>query len=302
MLTTGEGRFSPTPMSPPRIIAGLSEIASNYDALLCDVWGVIHNGREHFPAACEALARFRREVGPVVLLSNAPRPAEAVKPQLRAVGVPDEAWSAYVSSGDATLAELIPRAPGPAWAIGPERDLSLYEGVGLDLAEGPEDAAFISCTGFTHEETEVPDDYRDRLTVAKARGLTMVCANPDLVVHIGDHLAYCAGALAQLYAELGGEVVMAGKPHAPIYRVGLAAVARGLGRAPDRSRLLCIGDGIGTDVKGANAQDLPCLFIAGGIHGSEAVDHRGELDGPKVESLLARQGAWCDYGIPRLVW
>ena len=289
-------------MSAPRIIAGLSEIAGNFDALLCDVWGVIHNGREHFTGACDALARYRREIGPVILLSNAPRPSEAVKPQLRSLGVPDAAWSAYVSSGDATRAELIPRVPGPAWAIGPERDLTLYEGLGLRLTDGPQDAAFISCTGFTHEETEVPGEYRERLMLAQARGLVMVCANPDLVVHVGDHLAYCAGALAQLYGELGGEVVMAGKPHAPIYRVGLAAVARELGRTPDRSRLLCIGDGIGTDVKGANGAGLACLFIAAGIHGADAVTAAGELDGGKVERLLADQGAKADYAMPRLVW
>lgn len=289
-------------MSAPRIISGLSEVAADYDALLCDVWGVIHNGREHFPAACAALARYRREVGPVVLLSNAPRPAEAVKPQLRALGVPDEAWSAYVTSGDATLVELTMREPGPAWAIGPPRDLSLYEGLDLTLTDGPQDAAFISCTGFTEEETEVPEDYRERLALAAARGLTMVCANPDLVVHVGDHLAYCAGALAQLYGELGGEVVMAGKPFAPVYRAGLAAVERTLGRAPDRSRLLCIGDGVGTDVKGANAQGLACLFIAHGVHGREAVDAEGRLDGEKVAALLAGEGARADYALPRLVW
>jgi HAD superfamily hydrolase (TIGR01459 family) len=289
-------------MSAPRIIAGLSEIAGSFDALLCDVWGVIHNGREHFPAACDALARFRRDIGPVILLSNAPRPSEAVKPQLRGLGVPDAAWSAYVSSGDATIAELVPRVPGPAWAIGPERDLSLYEGLDLRLTDGPEDAAFISCTGFTHEETEVPGDYRERLILARARGLVMVCANPDLVVHVGDRLTYCAGALAQLYGELGGEVVMAGKPHAPIYRVGLETVERELGRPADRSRLLCIGDGIGTDVKGANAAGLACLFIAAGIHGAEAVTAAGGLDGEKVDALLAGQGARADYAMPRLAW
>src|SRR5207253_1177436 len=196
-------------------IAGLSEIADRYDALLCDVWGVVHNGQEAYRPACEALVRFAESRGPVVLLSNAPRPASAVIPQLNDYGVPSGAWQGFVTSGDATRALLRERSPGPAWVIGPDRDAPLFEGLDLQRS-GPQDAAFIACTGLVDDETETPEDYRSSLTVAAGRGLEMICANPDRVVQRGDRLIYCAGALADLYAGLGGSVMMAGKPYAPV--------------------------------------------------------------------------------------
>ena len=174
-------------MTAPRPITGLSEIADAYDVLLCDVWGVIHNGRESFPAACAALQRFAAERGPVVLISNAPRPSAHVHEQLASLGVPRAAWSAFVSSGDATRVLLAERAPGPAWAIGPDRDWPLYANLGLDFA-GPDEAAFISCTGPVDDEVETPEDYRDRLLACARRGLEMICANPDRVVQRGDRL------------------------------------------------------------------------------------------------------------------
>src|ERR1700760_594108 len=192
-------------------LSGLSAIADAYDAVLCDVWGVIHNGREAFPVPCEALTRFGAERGPVVLISNAPRPAVAVYDQLRDLGVPRSAWSGFVTSGDATRALLAARAPGPVFALGPERALPLYDGLGLDLAP-LEDAAFICCTGLFDDDVETAEDYRDRLTSAAGRGLDFICPNPDLVVQRGDKLIPCAGAVAALYEQLGGKVLMAGKP------------------------------------------------------------------------------------------
>jgi HAD superfamily hydrolase (TIGR01459 family) len=288
-------------MPSSRILSGLAEVADRYDALLCDVWGVVHNGREHFPAAVGALTRFREVHGPVVLLSNAPRPSEAVKPQLAQLRVPDAAWSAFVTSGDATRAELHRRAPGPAYAIGPAWDLPLYEGTGVSLAASPDDAAFVSCTGLVDDDKETPDDYRGRLEAAAGRKLPMVCANPDRVVHRGEKLIWCAGALADLYEQLGGEVVMAGKPHAPIYRCGLEAVSEQLGRPVDPRRVLCIGDGVGTDVAGANAQSLDCLFVAGGIHGEEILVD-GAVDAARLEAFLARERADAAYAMPKLGW
>jgi HAD superfamily hydrolase (TIGR01459 family) len=269
-----------------RTISGLSEIAGRYDVLLCDVWGVVHNGRESFPAACEALIQFQRRHGRVVLISNAPRPSKAIFGQLDDFGVPRQAWTDFVTSGDATRRLLAERAPGPAWAIGPERDGPLYEGLGLRFA-GPEDAAFIVCTGLIDDTVETAEDYRQALAAAARRRLTMICANPDRVVQRGVQLIYCAGALADVYAELGGEVVMAGKPCAPIYDLALADAA-------DRSRVLCVGDGIATDIAGANAQGLDCLFVLGGIHGAEA--------GEGAAVLLAREGAHAAYAAPALVW
>jgi HAD superfamily hydrolase (TIGR01459 family) len=287
-------------MTAPALISGLSAVADRYDVLLSDVWGVIHNGRESFPAACEALARWRAERGPVILISNSPRPSSAVHDQLDQLGVPRAAWSAFVSSGDATRILLSGRAPGPAWAIGPDRDAPLYEGLDLTFA-GPDDAAFVSCTGPVDDEVEGPDDYEERFRATIARGLPMICANPDIVVQRGDRLIYCGGALAQRYAELGGEVVMAGKPYAPIYDLCLGEAQVLLGKPLDRARVLCIGDAVATDAKGANDQGLDVLFVASGIHGAATIGADG-VNAAAVESLLAKDGARATYAIADLAW
>ena len=287
-------------MTSPNIAEGLSAIAGRYDVLLCDIWGVIHNGRESFPAAREALARFKAENGPVVLISNAPRPNGPIVEQLAGLGVTETSFSDVVTSGDATRPLLAQRAPGPFWRIGPERDWPLYEGLGLELAP-LESARYISCAGPDDDETETPEDYRARFVEAASLGLEMICANPDIVVQRGDKLIYCGGALAQLYEALGGRVVMAGKPHAPIYDLAIAQAAARLGRRVDRRRVLCIGDGLGTDVRGANAQALDVLFIANGIHGKETV-RDGVLDASVVEHLLGIEGLSATWAMPDLVW
>jgi ribonucleotide monophosphatase NagD (HAD superfamily) len=255
-------------MSATQVLAGLSRVADQYDVLLCDVWGVIHNGLSRFPEACAALTRFQAERGPVVLISNSPRPANAVLSQLAELQVPRTAWTSFITSGDATRALLAERAPGPAWRIGPERDDVLYEGLGLTFA-GPDKAGFIACTGPVDDEVETPEDYRADLTVAAERGLTMICANPDKVVHRGDRL------------------------------ICLAEAERLLGRAGGRA--LCIGDGVHTDVRGAQGVGLDCLFIAGGIHGAETVGADG-MDPVKVEAALAAQHTRAAFAMPNLSW
>lgn len=287
-------------MPAPQLIAGLAELAPRYDVVLCDVWGVIHDGVKSFRPAVEALRRFKAERGPVILISNAPRPAADVLAQLEALAVGPDAYTTLVTSGDATRAELA-RRPGPVWAIGPERDAALYAGLDLTFA-GPEDAAFISCTGLVDDDTETAADYADALTVAAGRGLVMVCANPDRVVQRGDRLIPCAGALADLYETLGGEVVMAGKPYAPIYDQSLQAAAEALGRPVDRARVLCIGDGIKTDVLGAARQNLDCLFVAGGIHAAELAGPDGPLDPKKAAALLADSQTHARWLAPSLFW
>lgn len=290
-------------MTAPRVIERLSEIADRYDVLLSDVWGVIHNGRESFPDACEALVRFREARGPVVLISNAPRPSQAVRPQLTQLRVPDAAWSAFVTSGDATRAELVKLAgTGKVWALGPARDGPLYEGLPLTFAAGPDEADFVCCTGPIDDETETPDDYRAVLEPLAARGAPFVCANPDRVVQRGDKLIYCGGALADVYAEYGGPVIMAGKPYAPIYDACLEEAERALGRPLDRARVLAIGDGVPTDVLGANAQGLDVLFVASGIHGAEVAAPDGGLDAARAASLLAEAGATATYAARDLAW
>ncbi|WP_298123192.1 TIGR01459 family HAD-type hydrolase [Brevundimonas sp.] len=286
-----------TPLPLPR----LSAAAADYDVLFCDVWGVIHNGRESWPEPCAALATFRTRGGRVVLVSNSPRPASDVVAQLDGLGVPRESWDAFVTSGDATRMVLAGRAPGPAWVIGPDRDWPLYEGLGLQTVPGPDNAAFISVTGPYDDTTETPEDYRARLIPAAARGLELICANPDKVVRRGDVLIYCGGALADLYAELGGPVVLAGKPHAPIYDLALAEAARLLGRPVDRRRVLCIGDGVTTDVLGAERQGLDCLFIAAGIHEAAAAADGG-LDPARARALLNAEGTSARYAALELTW
>ena len=287
-------------MTSPKLAAGLSQLAAGYDALLCDVWGVIHNGRESFPVACAALARFRAERGPVILISNSPRPCGPVIEQLDGLGVPRAAWSHIVTSGDATRLLLRDRAPGPAWLIGPERDASLYEGLAVETSD-LEHARFISVTGPFDDENDEPADYRDRFVVGVERGLEMICANPDIVVQRGDKLIYCGGALAQLYESLGGRVTMAGKPYPAIYELSLTLANGALGGPVDPSRVLCIGDGLPTDVRGANARGLDVLFVASGIHGAETIGPNG-LNAPAVADLLHQAGLTATYAIADLVW
>lgn len=289
-------------MSQPHALPGLAGVAADYDVLLCDVWGVIHNGRESWAAPCEALAKFNAGPGVVVLISNAPRPSDAVLSQLDGLGVPRSAWSAFVTSGDATRAELAKRAPGPAWVIGPDRDFALYEGLGLEFVPDAASAAFISVTGPNDDTVETPEDYRERLAPGAERDIELICANPDRVVQRGDQLIYCGGSIADLYESQGGRVVMAGKPFGPIYDLALKEAEQLLGRPVDRSRVLCIGDGVVTDVLGANQQGLDCLFIAQGIHGDAARGADGALDPARAADLLKAETTYARYAMLELTW
>jgi HAD superfamily hydrolase (TIGR01459 family) len=289
-------------MTVPLALAGLADIANDYDILLCDVWGVIHNGRESWPEACDALSRFNRDHGHVVLISNSPRPASDVIAQLDGLGVPRESWRGFVTSGDATRMELARRAPGPAWIIGPQRDAALYAGLGLERAQGATGASFICITGPDDDTTETPEDYRERLTPAVGEGLELICANPDRIVQRGDQIIYCGGAIADLYASMGGKVIMVGKPFSPIYSLAINAAETLLGRPIERSRTLCIGDGVVTDVLGANDQGLDCLFIAKGIHGDAARGETGALDPDLAGKLLQAEGAQARFATLELKW
>ncbi|MGO4408666.1 MULTISPECIES: TIGR01459 family HAD-type hydrolase [unclassified Brevundimonas] len=289
-------------MTLPHALPRLSAVADDYDILLCDVWGVIHNGRESWPTACTALTKFNEKGGHVVLISNSPRPSSDVVAQLDALGVPRDSWKAFVTSGDATRAELTRRAPGPAWIIGPDRDFVLYEGLNLESAHDATDAAFISVTGPYDDANETPEDYRERLVPAVARDLEMICANPDRIVQRGDQIIYCGGAIADLYESMGGRVVMAGKPFGPIYELALREAQALMGRPVDRSRVLCIGDGVVTDVLGAAEQALDCLFIAQGIHGDAAKAADGTLDPARAAELLRAETTFARYAALELAW
>ena len=258
-------------------------LARDYEVLLCDVWGVIHNGVAAFPAACDALMRFRAAGGAAILITNAPRAGDAVARILDRLNVPRGAYDAITSSGDVTRGIVAARRGDAVFHLGPQRDLSIF--AGLDVAFAPlERAAYVVCSGLFDDTTETPDSYRDMLAAMRARSLFMVCANPDIVVERGNTLVYCAGALADAYAALGGEVLYCGKPHAPIYDVALATAA-GLrdGRVPDRKRVLAIGDSVRTDLTGAEAFGLDYMFVTSGIH----ADDYGSRDAPDIAALDA---------------
>jgi HAD superfamily hydrolase (TIGR01459 family) len=280
----------------PRLLSSLDDIAADYDAILCDVWGVVHDGVKLFKPALAALTHFKASGKPVVLVSNAPVPARRVAAPIAQLGGGAEFYDFIVTSGDVTRSELSARAPGPAYRIGPHFDEPLFEGLGLQFAP-LKDAAFIACSALTGDE-ETPEDYRAVLTEAAARKLDFVCANPDIVVKVGDKLYYCAGALAQLYEQLGGPVIQAGKPYPPIYDAAMRAVSERFGAVSPR-RVLTIGDSAATDVKGANAQGFANLFVAHGIHGHE-FDVDGPLDVEALAALLQEAGVRTDFAMREL--
>jgi HAD superfamily hydrolase (TIGR01459 family) len=289
-----------SPKSP--IIAALSDIASAYDAILCDVWGVLHDGKHAFPAASAALARFRAAGGAVAAITNAPRPSAPVQAHMLRLGVSREAFDAVVASGDVTIAMIEARGGAPLHHMGPDRDLSLFDAVEAQTGQrplrvGPDEAEYVLCTGLEHDEVETPQDYAPRLQALAGRGLPFVCANPDIVIHRGGDLVYCAGALAQAYEALGGATVYAGKPHPPIYAAALAACAAALGRTP--ARVLAIGDGFRTDMSGARASGLDTLFVAGGIHRDETMA-ADEVDPAGLARLVAKEGFAPTWAIAAL--
>jgi HAD superfamily hydrolase (TIGR01459 family) len=277
----------------PTIMTGLREIAGDYDALICDVWGVVHDGLRPHWGAVEALRRFRAGHGRVVLLSNAPRPSAALDQQLAVIGVPADCYDAAITSGTAAREDIARRAAGGPLAmmhLGPERDRPLYDGLNVELV-GAEKASVVLLTGLYDDEIETPEHYRGILADLKSRGLPMICANPDVIVPRGGKLVYCAGALARAYEAIGGEVVYYGKPQLPIYKVTLEA-------AGSPKRPLVIGDGLETDIYGANRLDIDALFIAGGVHGEEL----GALTPGNLAVLFAKKGVSARAAMGALAW
>jgi HAD superfamily hydrolase (TIGR01459 family) len=264
------------------IIERFAPLARDYDVLLCDVWGVVHNGVAAFPQACDALARFRAHRGTVILITNAPRAGASVQRILDRLGVPHDAYDAIMSSGDVTRSIVEARLRQRVFHLGPPRDLSIF--AGLDVTFAPaETADYVVCSGLFDDTSETPENYRELLAAMRARALFMVCANPDIVVERGEELVYCAGALADAYAALGGEVLYCGKPYAPIYEAALGKAAVLRGEATPRRRVLAIGDSVRTDLKGAAAFGVDCLFVISGLHAEEA----GGRDAPDLSGLNA---------------
>jgi HAD superfamily hydrolase (TIGR01459 family) len=286
--------------SSPALIDHVASLGGSYDLVLSDVWGVIHNGLAAFPEACDALARFRDAGAAVVLITNAPRPSEAVVRMLDRLAVPRAAYDGIVSSGDVTRGVIAGRAGQSVLQIGPERDHSIFDGLGVSFAP-VETADYVVCTGLFDDERETADDYRELLAKVRARNLFMVCANPDIVVERGDRLVYCAGAIADLYAHMGGEVLYAGKPYAPIYDAAVAKAAAQLKRDIPRRRVLAIGDSVRTDLKGAQAYGIDCLFVTAGIHAEELGD-RSNPNTKALGEMFAAAGATPKAVTRRLAW
>lgn len=283
-----------------KLTPNFSALAANYDVVLSDVWGVTHNGISAFPEACAALTRYRAGGGTVILITNAPRRDESVSRQLEHFGVPKDAYDGIVSSGDVTCGVMAERPGQSVFHLGPQRDVSIFDGLAVRFA-GAEEADYVVCTGLFSDDVETAESYREMLGIMRARKLFMICGNPDVVVERGDRLVYCAGAIADLYGNLGGEVLYAGKPYRPIYEVALAKAEKARGAKAPLSRVLAIGDSVRTDVKGAANFGIDCLFVTAGIHAEELGD-RDDPDVARLAGIFAEAGTEARAVTRTLVW
>jgi HAD superfamily hydrolase (TIGR01459 family) len=283
-------------MNAPQFPAGLAALAPRYDTILCDVWGVIHNGRAAFTEACDALEKFRQQGGQVSLITNAPVPNKQVIRLFEPLGVPHAVFDTCVSSGDATRAELAARPDMTVWRMGGdegwEHDRFLYEGLGHTFIDDDR-ADLLLCIGLRDQVNDQPEDYRAELARAVAKGIPMLCANPDKQVRVGGKLYWCAGALADIYEDLGGQVIYPGKPYAPIYTLAVARLSEL--KSPPR-RILCIGDSPATDVRGARLQGFDSLYVGTGLK-----QHGADFEA-EVTDLLADYGEQATYAMTGLRW
>ena len=287
------------------MINSLAEISDHYDVLYCDLWGCLHNGLRPYADAVTALQSFRANGSFVMLLTNAPRTASAVQVQLDHIGVPRDAYDGITSSGDASQAALVAGLAGnKIYHLGPQKDLSFFNDMAPNLDASHiervpfEQAEGIVCTGLLDDRIETPEDYRTTLLDAKQRRLKLLCTNPDLQVDYGDKRIYCAGAIAALYTEIGGESLYFGKPHPPIY--DLARNRVNAHRLADTNRILCVGDGIRTDILGGLGDGLDTLFITGGLAVGEFGDDPENPDATALAAYFTREQITPAMTIPSL--
>ena len=272
------------------LLSSVSPLKDQYEAWFCDIWGVMHNGETAFEGAVEACRRFQAQGGKVVLLTNAPRPAHSVASQLQDFGVPADCYDAIVSSGDVAQHLIKEHKHLAIHHIGPDRDQAVIDQAQIEPVPLRQ-AEIILLTGLLDDDVETPEDYREMFAEPVRRDLKMICANPDLMVERGDRLIYCAGALAKLYEEMGGDVLYAGKPYLPIYDMAQQKLADLAGRPIEPPRILCIGDGVKTDMPGAFAAGLDALFVASQLHVEEGLTDEAltalfqPLDGVPVGAL-----------------
>lgn len=295
-------------MKMTKLIDNLDQVSDRYEAVFCDLWGCLHNGVKPFAKAVAALETFHARDGKVLLLTNAPRPAPIVRQQLDTIGVARDLYDGIVASGDAARAALASGAFGTkVHHIGPPKDDSFFENLetedfyqGLQIERVPlDEAESVVCTGLLDDRTETPDNYRAVLLEAKIRGLKLLCANPDIIVHFGDDTLFCAGALAAAYTEMGGESLYFGKPHPPIYELARNRLTAIAGRVIPDEKILCIGDGIRTDIQGAIAEGLDCLFITGGIASDQTMSG-GRIDPARLSAYLEQVQLTPTYSIAHL--
>ncbi|MEX1147818.1 MAG: TIGR01459 family HAD-type hydrolase [Sphingomonadales bacterium] len=300
------------PLMPDRLrlssalpVTGLRAIASGLDALVCDVWGVLHDGKQAAPAALDCLLRARDAGIAVVLVSNTPKPGPTLQDQLDGFGIYNgQHYDDVATAGGLARTAAIAEGERACYHLGPDRDHAILDGIKGSITGRIEDADYILCTGFVHDDREDPDDYAGLLTAALDRGLAMICANPDLYVHVGEKELPCAGLLAATYAAMGGVVRYFGKPHGAIYDAALDRVANYRGGTIDPRRALAVGDGLMTDILGARRAGLPSLFITSGIH-RDATGYdsdRSSADGSALRTLFEDAGVWPDHVMDHLVW
>lgn len=281
------------------VLDSISCLSRRYDVWLTDIWGVMHNGLKPFPKAVEACQVFRQGGGTVILISNSPRPRETAAEQLRDIGVPADCYDGIATSGDVTRRLVAEYAGKTVYHLGPQRDLPIFDGLGVRLG-GLAESEVVVCSGLRDDERETPADYDQLLGESLDLGLTMICANPDLKVERGSRLIYCAGALAEDYGERGGKVVYGGKPHKPIYDLALALAMKLRGAAVPRHRIIAIGDGIRTDIAGASAQNIDSVFIASAVHvagGADAI-----LEPSLLSNLFASTSTRPVAALSQLNW
>lgn len=283
-----------------RIIQSLSEVSGDYDAILCDLWGCYHDGITPYEAAVDACRAFRQRGGRVVLLTNAPRPAESVRRFLNQIGAPPESYDAIVSSGGAARAAIRSGRFGDRiHYLGPARDLHMLTDLGLEPAPVDE-AGAVLCTGLVDDKSESPEDYAGLLGRMAERRLPFLCANPDMVVDRGEERLWCAGALARAYEAAGGEVVWFGKPHRPVYERCFEVLEELVGQPVPPDRILAIGDGIATDVEGGVRSGLDVVFVTGGLAAAE-LGSDPEHPGPdRLQRFLADHDLSPRYAMGRL--
>ncbi|WP_151717816.1 HAD family hydrolase [Gemmobacter serpentinus] len=289
------------------MISALSEISGRYRAVFCDLWGCLHNGKTPFPAAVAALQAYRAQGGIVVLMTNAPRPKGSVAAQLERIGAPRDCYDLIVSSGDAAQYALVSGAVGHrVYFIGSDKDMPFFTDLPPEMRDHPPisfvplaEAEGIVCTGLRDDLTETPEDYRAELLEGKTRGLTMLCANPDIVVDMGDKRVYCAGALAEDYVRRGGEVLYFGKPHPPIYDLARRILGTQYERISNEE-ILCIGDGPWTDILGGQNEGLDTLFITGGIAAPHFGPDPTRPDPALMQTWLAQERLAPTWVMPHL--